>query len=79
MSDALPLPSKTDPRWRALVKGESTKPVKVLAIKLMLTRMMTSVKTDASPANVEKNVDELYQFFVQNPRIVQDDVAGLFS
>ena len=77
MSETTAIPPKTDARWRALVSGTSSVPVKLLALKFMLTRMTQDVHRD--PATIEKNVDELHQFFVNNPRIVAADAAALFS
>lgn len=71
------LPAKSDPRWSALVSHGTTKPIKLLALKFMLTRMTLDVKKD--PSAVGKNVDELHGFFVKNPKMVETDLATLFG
>ncbi|MGD0475841.1 MAG: hypothetical protein ABSB70_21840 [Candidatus Velthaea sp.] len=76
------LPPKSDPRWTALVTGKSSKPLKLLALKLMLTRMSMDCKKDPSPSAVTKNVGELYDYFTKNfgknAQIIED-TATLFG
>ncbi len=77
--DTAAIPPKIDARWRALVSAGSSKPIKLLALKFMLVRMTQEVQHDPSPATIEKNVDELHRFFVENARMAATDVATLFS
>jgi hypothetical protein len=73
------LPQKTDPRWAALVTGKTSKPLKLLALKLMLMRMSMECKRDPSPAAITKNVNELYDYFTKNfgknAQIIEDTVT----
>jgi hypothetical protein len=78
MSETLRLPSKTDRRWRDLVLGVNTTPPKLLALKFLLSRLTVGAKKDQSPAAVQKGVDELYEFFLKNSRMVEADAAALF-
>jgi hypothetical protein len=78
MSDVLQLPSKMDRRWRDLVLGANTTPPKLLALKFMLSRLTLAAKKDPSPTAVQKGIDELYEFFSKNPRMVEADAAALF-
>ncbi len=78
-AETLAIPPKSDARWRSLVSGANAKPIKLLALKFMLTRMTQEVHGNPSPATIEKNVNELHQFFVNNPRMVAADAATLFS
>jgi hypothetical protein len=78
-AELLAIPPKTDARWRSLVSGTNSTPITVLALKFMLTRMAQDVHHDPSPATLDRNVDELHQFFVKNPRMVAADVAVLFG
>ncbi len=73
------IPPKTDARWRKLVSEGSSKPVKLLALRVMLTRMTQEVHRDHSPATIDKNVDELHRFFVENAKMAAADAANLFS
>ncbi len=79
MLDTPTIPPKTDPRWRALVAGENAKPVRLLALKFMLTRIHQEVAKDHSPATIDKNVDELHRFFAEHPQMVAADLATLFA
>ena len=76
------LPPKSDPRWTALVTGKSSKPLKLLALKLMLTRMSMDCKKDPSPSAVTKNVRRtlrlLYEKF-RKERPIIEDTATLFG
>jgi hypothetical protein len=76
------LPPKSDPRWTALVIGKTSKPLKLLALKLMLTRMSMDCRKDPSAAGVTKNVNELHDYFTKNfGKNVQiiEDTATLFG
>jgi hypothetical protein len=76
------LPPKTDPRWAALVSGKTSKPLKLLALKLMLTRMSMDCKKDPSPAGVRKSVDELHDYLTKNSgknAQIIEDTATLFG
>jgi hypothetical protein len=77
-SGTLLLPPKTDQRWRNLVLGTTAATPKLLALKFILSRLTLATKKDPSPANVQKSVDELYEFFQRNPRMVEADTATLF-
>jgi hypothetical protein len=76
---AVPVPAQGDPRWAALATQGTTRPVKLLALKFMLTRMAQDARRDSSPAAVAARVDELHGFFVKNPRMVEADAAALFG
>jgi len=76
MSDFLTLPPKTDRRWGQLALGENATPPRLLALKFMLTRIIADVKKD--PSTLQKGIEELHEFFLKNPRIVQADTAALF-
>ncbi len=73
------LPRKSDPRWVELVTNGPSKPIKLLALKFMLTRMVQDIKRDPSPGTTGRNVDEIYQFFTGNTRLVATDAASLFG
>lgn len=78
-AQGVPIPPKTDPRWAALVTSGTSRPIKLLAIKLMLKRMTQDAKSDLSSAGIAKNIDELYGFFLKNARMVETDTATLFG
>ncbi len=73
------LPSRADKRWRALVIEGPKTPIRVLALKFMLVRMAQEAKRDPSSASIEKNIDELYSFFVRHARLVATDTSACFG
>lgn len=73
------LPNKTDPRWRRLVVGEMRPTVSALATKFMLSRVNQAASRDASPSNLSKLVDEAYEFFIKNERVVANDIRAIFN
>ncbi len=79
MSSIVQFPNKSDPRWTALVTNGTTRPIKVLAVKLMLMRMSQDVKRDPSATTISKNIDEIYGFFSKNTKMVETDTVTLFS
>jgi hypothetical protein len=82
IAQSVALPPKTDPRWTALVTGTSSKPLRLLALKLMLMRMSMDSKKDSSPALVARNVNELYDYFTKNfgkNAQITEDTATLFG
>lgn len=74
---ALPPPSAAC--WRDAATGKTSKPWQMLALKIMMTRLVSSTKTDPSPANVEKCAKELYDFFEKNGKLAQADLSALVS
>jgi hypothetical protein len=81
-AQTIALPPKSDPRWVTLVTGKSSKPLKLLALKLMLMRMSMDTKKDPSSAGIAKNVDELHGYFTKNfakNAQILEDTATLFG
>lgn len=77
-SEILSVPPTTDRRWRDLVLGVNTTPPKLLALKFMLTRITLAAKKDPTPATIQAGIQELYDFFQKNSKMVQADTAALF-
>ncbi len=73
------LPPTTDPRWSALVKQGTRKPIKGLALSMILKRMNRDAAADLSPVNLKKQIDELALFFVHHQAMLAGDIATLFS
>jgi hypothetical protein len=73
------VPAKSDARWRDVVSGKIVKPWQMLALKIMITRMIPSIKADPSPANVQARVDELHAFFEKNLKLAQADLTAIFG
>ncbi len=79
MAEITSLPPKSDPRWRDIATGKLTKPWQSLALKIMITRIGSSVKADPSDANTQKGADEIYDFFAKNMKIAQADLQSIFG
>lgn len=78
-SDTSPFPATSNPRRTALMTEGTTRPVKLLALKFMLTRMQQDVKRHASSASVGKAVDELCGFFIKSPQMAVAEPKTLFG
>lgn len=73
------VPQKTNPAIKALVLGEIQPPLQCLALKILVKRLQLAVQSDKSPANIQKQVDTLYDFFVKNEAIARQDITNLFE
>lgn len=79
MSLLVMIPPKSNLIWQDMVLGRRQYELKSLAAKILLNRILLSTKLDNSPQNVAKCVDEVYNFFVKNERVVQDDIKQIFE
>jgi hypothetical protein len=72
------IPAKTDPRWRALVTGNTNYELKGLATRMMLTRvrLMGSRKDEKSQ---KEAIDTAYDFFTKNLEAARDDIRAIFG
>jgi hypothetical protein len=70
------VPSKTDPRWKTLVQGTAKLEFKVLATKMLLTRvrLMGARKDERSLTDA---IDAAFDFFTKNKE-ARDDLPVIF-
>lgn len=73
------VPPITNPRWRDVVTGKIARPWKLLAVRIMMTRIAGLTKGDPSSDMVSRCVQDLHSFFEKNARIAQDDLASIFE
>ncbi len=73
------IPPKTDKRWREIVLGEYHIQPKLLALKLMICHLNYEVRNSKSEITMEKCINELYNVFHDNPRMVFEDVRRIFG
>lgn len=75
------VPPKKDPRWTDIVTGKKTYTLKFLAAKILLGRLVRSVKDDSSPGNISAAVDQLHAIFTKNAESpsVKDDLKTIFN
>jgi hypothetical protein len=73
------VPAVNHPKWKELVLGKGQYQFQSLAAKILLSRILNSVKNDMSEANISKCVKEVYEFFVKNEAIAQGDIQKIFG
>lgn len=71
------IPPVSNPKWSQLIKGEISFDYKLLALKIMLTRLQQKVK--ANPASVADSIKELADFFTKNEKLLADDIKTIFG
>lgn len=73
------LPSKTDARWNYLVTGKKNYKLQAVPASMLLSRIIRSIQTDDSQANVERCIDEAYNFFIRYEAILDRDIKTIFG
>ncbi|WP_034412159.1 hypothetical protein [Derxia gummosa] len=73
------VPSKQHPKWKDLVTGKTQPAFTLLAAKFLISRLTMAAKTDPSPGNVEKLINEAHKFFSENERIADKDIKAIFG
>lgn len=73
------IPDKSETVWQQLVTGQKEYRFKLVPASMMLSRLIRSVQIDNSPANIERCVDELYNFFTHYQVVLNKDIQQLFD
>ena len=73
------IPLKTNERWKSLVIGELNHSFKCVPAGLMFSRLKREAQKDNSLANINKLIDEAYNFFIKYESILTDDVKQIFK
>lgn len=75
------IPAKTKPQWADIVTGKKTYELKFLAAKIMLGRLVRTISTSPTPANIREGVDQLHGLFEKNSASpsVQLDLKTIFG
>lgn len=79
MAAVMSVPPITDQRWRDVATGKIARPWKLLAVKIMMTRVTGLTRADTSPATLSNCVQEIHSFFTKNFQIAQEDLASIFG
>jgi hypothetical protein len=69
------LPAAYHPVWANLVTGKLQHPLKFLAAKIMLGRLIRKTETDPSPENIRnccEQIREIYERHLGLPSVTQD-------
>lgn len=73
------VPPVSDPRWRSVVTGTIAFQPTMLATQILMGRLLMSVRTDQSQANVSRAVSDLRAFFEKYEMIAASDLAQIFG
>jgi len=73
------VPLKTNSKWKELVTGQKTYQFQFLATKILMSRLIMSTKNNSSPENINKCIDDAYNFFVKNEKFTQNDLNQIFG
>jgi hypothetical protein len=73
------MPDITDSRWEQLVLGLRKYQFHLLSVKILMSRTYVSIKQDPSKENIEKCKRNVYEFFVKNEKISQNDLMHIFE
>jgi hypothetical protein len=73
------LPAKSNIIWKKLIKGEIKHQFKSVPAGLIISRISRSIKNDESPGNINKCLDEVYEFFKKYEKIFIDDINVIFG
>jgi hypothetical protein len=66
---------KSNKKWKDLVTGKILLQTDNLGLQMFLKRTTTKFAIEASPAEVDKAVAEIYSFFLKYERILQKELA----
>ena len=75
----LMIPSKFDPRWVPLVKGETNYRFSSAAASMLFFCLRAKLKADNSGAAVQQAVEEAHVFFTKYERTLQPDIRAIFN
>ncbi|WP_243368127.1 hypothetical protein [Fundidesulfovibrio soli] len=75
------VPSMSRPQWSDLVTGKKTYQLKFLAAKILLGRLVHSVKENPTPDNIKSCVELVYNVYAKNAGSpsVQEDLTTIFG
>ncbi|OUD14163.1 hypothetical protein [Thioflexithrix psekupsensis] len=73
------IPDKSALIWRQLIMGEREYRFKLVPASMMLSRLIRSVQSDNSEANIQRCIDELHHFFNHYHVVLSKDIQILFG
>ena len=75
------IPEARDPVWADVMSGKKEIAFSFLAIKILLSRLKSSVQLDSSSDNIEKCAGELRQLLIKNSHLpkVQSDIEKIVN
>jgi hypothetical protein len=73
------IPPVTDRNWEELVLQKKPYQFHLLSVKIMMSRVYRGIQQDPSKQNVQKYINDVYDFFVKNEKISQKDLEQIFK
>ena len=77
VADDSAVPDVTDPIWLRLLDGDMSLDIKVLSLKLMLTRLRSQLDLIHDDEVRLLKLKELHRYFVKNERVLNHELAQL--
>ena len=71
------MPDVTDPVWLRLLDGDLSLDIKVLSLKLMLTKLRSQLDLIHDEEVRLLKLKELHRYFVKNERVLNHELAQL--
>ena len=72
------IPPKKHPKWRELVKGEIKPNFKVFSGNMIVSRLSKAIRLDDSNENIQRCVDDAYNFFSKFENLFGDELTAIF-
>lgn len=72
------IPSKSHPKWAALVRGDAKPTFRVFAGNMMLSQCARRIKADTSPQTAQACLDEAHAFFCKYENLYKDELLAYF-
>lgn len=73
------MPPKTHPKWADLVLGRINHKFSKAAASMLLFQLRCDLKQDASPAALQRAVDQLHAFCEKYQGMLRDDLHAIFN
>ena len=73
------IPPAYDHRWVDLVTGKISPKWELLALQMLMFRVVSSIKKDPSPKNIDKCIQDVRTYMEKNIKIAQSDIANIFK
>jgi len=73
------IPSKSHPRWEALVKGEVKPNFRVFSGNMMLNQLARSINADDSSSNIQHCINQAYDYFSRFETLLIDELKEIFE
>ncbi len=79
LSEITPIPDASDPVWEKIVAGERNEQIKVLSLRLLLSRIQMQLRNVDDPDMRQKKIQDLRRYFVNNARALRAELKRIFG